>query len=460
MTRLEEVASKVAELGIQAFPPSVLAIVKASFLDCLGVTIAARDSLPGRLLMNYLGSRIGSGQASIIGTGVRTAGEWAAWANGTLAHALDLDDTSWPMVGHPTAPVLPAVLAIAEETGQPGQRVLLALTVGIEFELYLGKWMAVPHYQQGWHPTATLGTLGAAVAAAKMLSLDATQTAMAIAIAVSNASGLYCNAGTMTKPLHAGNAARNGLLAAELAARGFTGSLNAFDSPMGFIDVFSHGEARGETLRMEAFAEELILAKSGPAYKLYPCCSDTHRAIDAMLKLRARWNLCPSDIRQIHCLGSSLQKYSLPYTTPRDCLEAKFSMPYCLAAALFYGDVSIEHFDLEKGPDRRLIEFCNRITFSIDPNQEKTDRYADEIDGEFQEVKVVTNDGNEFCQRVYHPRGHPRHPLTWDELAGKFRKCVNGWLTESEADSVVAKVEKLETLETIEPIMALVRGRL
>lgn len=159
-------------------------------------------------------------------------------------------------------------------------------------------------------------------------------------------------------------------------------------------------------------------------------------------------------MRKVRCDGSRLQQQALPYSVPRNALEAKFSMPYCLAVALFDGDVGLERFDDESGLDPAVIEYCRRVVFSVHPDQQGSDHYGDDRASEFQEVVVRTTDGTELAERVYYARGHPRRPATDDELTAKFRRSVAGWLEDAEVDTLVQSVEGFEQLDRLDPVTA------
>ena len=231
------------------------------------------------------GSAVRRRRRGVIGSGFKTSAPLAALANGTMAHALDFDDVNWHMSGHPTVPLLPAILALGQGVHASGQEVLLAYALGFEVETKVGLGMNPRHYDLGWHATSTLGTLGAAVACAKLLRLDVMKTRMALGIAASMAAGLRQNFGTMTKPLHPGQAAMNGVTAAQLARLGWTADANILEAPYGFCQLYA-GAGR---YRLDDVVKQLgqpfeILA-SGVAIKQYPCCAFTHRALDGMLTL-------------------------------------------------------------------------------------------------------------------------------------------------------------------------------
>ena len=232
-------------------PPEAVEAARRAILDCLGVMLAGSVEPPARIIQRIAEMEGGTPLATVVGTGRRTGATWAALANGTAAHALDYDDTNFAMMGHPSAPVLSAALAVGELALADGRSLVHAFLLGFEVETTLAEVVNPPHYYRGWHATCTLGTLGAAAAAAHLLGLDAAQTRVALAVAASQASGLKENFGTMTKPFHAGHAARSGVLAALMAREGWTASEQALEGPQGFFAVLGAGDLRlGEALSL------------------------------------------------------------------------------------------------------------------------------------------------------------------------------------------------------------------
>src|SRR5213592_834107 len=231
-------------------PVAAVDAARRAILDCVGVMLAGSAEPAARIVQQIAESEGGAPLATIVGTRRRTGAVWAALANGTAAHALDFDDTNFAMLGHPSAPVLAAGLAAGELALADGQALVHAFLLGFEVETTLAAVINPEHYDHGWHATCTLGTLGAAAAAARLLGLDTAQIRTALAVAASQSSGLKENFGTMTKPFHAGHAARSGVLAALLAREGWTASERAIEGPQGFLHVL--GAERRELSAIEA----------------------------------------------------------------------------------------------------------------------------------------------------------------------------------------------------------------
>ncbi|MDO8613485.1 MAG: MmgE/PrpD family protein, partial [Dehalococcoidia bacterium] len=292
----ERLARFVAET--QRVPEDAILQARRAVLDTLGVALAGSREESARAVVDWLRDQGGRPEAAVLGRALRLPAADAALANGIAAHALDFDDVSLSMRGHPSAPLLPAVLALGEAAGSSGRDLLTAFVLGFEVEAKLGRAIGAPHYALGWHATSTLGTLGAAAAGARLLRLDAGRTQMTLGIAASLASGLQQNFGSMTKPLHAGWAARGGVVAAQLAARGFSADAEAIEGPSGFLRAMSGG-AEPDLTPFDALGEPFEIVTPGVGVKLYPCCYAVHRSLDAVLALRTAHGIEPGGVAEV-----------------------------------------------------------------------------------------------------------------------------------------------------------------
>ncbi|HET7874746.1 MAG TPA: MmgE/PrpD family protein, partial [Methylomirabilota bacterium] len=340
-------------------PPAAVAAARWAILDCLGVMLAGSIESPARIVQGVARAEGGAPLATVVGTGRRTGAVWAALANGTAAHALDFDDTNFAMMGHPSAPVLAAGLAAGELALADGRALVHAFLLGFEVETTVAQVINPPHYERGWHATCTLGTLGAAAAAARLLGLDAAQTRTALAVAASQASGLKENFGTMTKPFHAGHAARSGVLSALLAREGWTASEQAIEGPQGFLAVLG-ADKREETVLGTLGAPWKILS-SGVAVKPYPSCACTHSIIDGALTLRQAHGIRPAEIDEVTVGVHALVPRILIHARPRTGLEAKFSGEFSAAAALVEGRVGLGTFRDDKAQDPAIRALMERV---------------------------------------------------------------------------------------------------
>ncbi|HEX7780951.1 MAG TPA: MmgE/PrpD family protein [Vicinamibacterales bacterium] len=412
----------------------------AAFIDTVGVTLAGAVEPPAKVVQRVL-STGGTGPSQIFGTAIRTSPAAACLANGTAAHALDYDDMCFVTLAHPSAPLVPAALAIAELRGTSGRAVLDAYIVGFEIEARLGRRMQPRHYQRGWHPTSTLGTLGAAAAASRLLALDPGVTAHALAIAASEASGLKENFGTMVKPLHAGLAAHNGVMAAQLAEGGLTGSDLALDGPQGFLAAMdgTHADLGDEVADLGRRWE---IVDTGITVKLYPSCAGTHPALDALLLLRRRERYVAGDVEAIDIDVDSITPTILIHDRPATGLEGKFSMPFCAAAAVVHGRVGIDTFEPRALNDPDVRSLMPRVTMRVD---QSFDGAAPPLTQS--RVTIRLRDGRTLTQVAKGARGYPDQPASADELAAKFLSCASRVLTQPAAERALTLLRKIEQID-------------
>jgi 2-methylcitrate dehydratase PrpD len=344
-------------------------------------------------------------------------------------------------LAHPSAPLVPACVATAEFAGASGRTALDAYIVGFELEARLGRVMNPRHYERGWHCTSTLGAIGAAAACSRLLRLDAAATAHALAIAASEASGLKENFGTMVKPLHAGLASRNGVVAALLAKQGMTASAQAIDGAQGFLHAFdSAHDAIGEAAGDLGSRWEII--DTGITVKLYPSCAGTHPTLDAILDLRRRERFTAADVDRIDVGVDSITPTVLIYERPSAGLEAKFSMPFCAAAAVALGEVGVDTFDARGLGDARIASLMPRITMRVDPS-------LDGIGPPLTEARVTITlvDGRGLRQAAHGARGYPEQPASGDDLAAKFTACARRVLDGEETERALRLLQGLESID-------------
>jgi 2-methylcitrate dehydratase PrpD len=332
---------------------SAWTVAKQCVLDWFAVTLAAQQEPLVRLLREEIAD---SGPSTVIGALRKAPPVDAALVNGAASHALDYDDCHH-LVGHPTVTVFPAALAIAEAQRASGAELLRALIVGVETSAAIGSIVLPTHYDRGFHATATLGTFGAAAAAGLLLDLDETQMIMALGLAGMQAAGLKSMFGTMAKPLQAGKAASNGVLAARLAKRGFTAHTEVLDVGQGFIDT--HGRSHPSTeMRLEIPGETII----DTLFKYHAACYLTHSTIEAIAELRATHDLSPADIEaiDIHVAPGHLKVCNIP--SPKTGLEVKFSLRHTGALAAFGADTAAtETYSNAIATDRAFTAFRDQV---------------------------------------------------------------------------------------------------
>ena len=430
-----------------AWPDAAREAVRRAFVDTIAAILAGRHE-PCTVAAREAVSQWGSGPCFTAG-GSRLAAPWAALVNGTAAHALDYDDVQEPALNHPSAGLVPALLALAEATNKSADACIDAYIVGFEVMARLGAAMNQIHYQRGWHTTLSLGSPAIAAACARLMGLDAQATAMAISIATSMAGGSKRQFGTMTKPLHAGLAAKNGLVAAQLAASGLEAIAEPLDGRWGYQDMMAGDTAPGLAHLVADLGGECAVLRHGIWAKFYPCCASTHRPVDALLSLKLR----PEEVIRVETLVSEIAVANLRYHVPASVAEARFSLPYCLAAALHDGPLTPRSFTPEAIARPQVLDVLNRTEMYLDPEQPASRAIADAVETGI--VRVFLRDGSIREARSVTPHGHPRDPLTDAELDYKFRACAEaGGMAPDAADQALGLLSRFAMLNSPAPLMA------
>jgi 2-methylcitrate dehydratase PrpD len=433
--------ARVAALSWEDLPPEAVQWAKVGILDTVGVTLAGSREEAPRLLAAALD--VAPGPSLLFGMSRRVGVLDAAYINGTASHALDFDDCSNTMGGHPSVPVLSALFPLADELGVSGRDFVVAYVAGFEAECKIALAVNFHHYTKGWHPTATLGTFGAAAAAARLMGLDGDRTAVALALAASFASGIKANFGTMAKPLHVGHSARNGVLAARLAKAGFTANVDTvFEHEQGFLEVFNGPGTYDVQRATRAWAAPFDIVSPGIGIKQYPCCGSTHPAIDAMLEITARRRIEPRDVERIDAWIHARRLRHTNRPRPASALDAKFSLQYVLARALLDQAVGLAHFQNESWRDARIAALLPRI--HVAPYDESQFARENHFGGA---VRIALRDGSVESARVEEALGRTsENPVAPDRLRRKFELCAQGVLREEAIAPVadaVAGVDKL-----------------
>ena len=441
--------ARLASFVVDSAPPApARAAAARAVLDTIGVTIAGASEPAARIVQQTLGSA-SDGACAVIGTGRRLGPADAALANGTAAHALDYDDMCFVSLAHPSAPLVPAALAAAELAGASGAALLDAYVVGFEIEARLGRTMNPRHYQRGWHCTSTLGSIGTAAAASRLLGLSAEATSHALAIAASKASGLKENFGTMVKPLHAGLAARNGVLAAQLAGHGMTASPLALDGPQGFLHAMD-SERPGLANEIADLGGRWEIVDTGITVKLYPSCAGTHPPLDATLDLRAQHGFTASNIERVEVAVDRITPTVLIYDRPSSALEAKFSMPFCAAAAIVHGRVGIDTFEAASLVDAAVASLMERVTMRHDPTLDGIGPPLTQA-----RVTITLGDGRTLSARADGARGYPERPASNEELGAKFLACATRTIPAGAANDALTLLRRIESLDDVRTLTRL-----
>jgi 2-methylcitrate dehydratase PrpD len=430
-----ELAQRITQTSFERLSQESCAVASQALLDFVGVALAGMDEPLARILRQQIEDEGGKPQAAILGTGVKVNVRQAALVNGAAGHAHDYDDVHDAMLGHPTVPVAPAVLALGEHLGKTGADVLAAFCAGVETECILGRYAGPSHYARGWHATATLGTFGAAAAAAHLLGLDTGQTAAALGIAGTQAAGLKSQFGTMCKPLHAGHAAATGVDAALLAARGFTSRLDLLEAHQGFMATQS------EDPSLDRFYAALATPEFVPdiCFKYHAACYLTHSAIEAALQLARCHDLRPERVDAVEVRVNPGHFDVCNITEPVTGLEAKFSLRFTLALALAGEDTaSIRLFTDELTKRRDLVELRDRVTV-----------LAHEHPRPETQVRIRTTDGQWFDGEANVAVPATDLDAQWQRLTEKFHTLTDPVLGPAAAETVEDCCRRLPDLDNL-----------
>jgi 2-methylcitrate dehydratase PrpD len=436
-------AERLAAACFADLPPLVVEEAQRAVLDWLGSALAGALEPPARIAQQVV-AELGIADSATVFGARRASAAGAALANGVASHILELDDVHKGSTLHAAAPIIPAALAVAEREHASGKAFLLAVVLGYDAALRVGEAINPSHYQF-WHPTGTAATFGAAVAAGSLLGLDAAQMLDALGSAGTQASGLWeFNAdGAMSKHLHPGKAAFNGVLSADLAQRGFTGASRILEGQRGFFRATStsHDERR----ITDGLGQHWKILEN--CYKLYSCCGHTHSAIDTALDFRNEqgWN---GDQALAELADLQIETYASGYEivkelNPRTPYQAKFSLAYCVAAGLLEGWVGLdqfaaERFDAHGVRDRSIATLLRRIRLVVAPDI--TTRYPAEWGTR---LTFTLRDGSVRSLSAAFPRGNPENPVATGTLEEKFRTLVAPRYNPELAEQAIAAVRRL-----------------
>ena len=423
---------------------------KIAVRDGLGVALAGSREEDARIAAEIARQEGAREETSVIGQGFKTSALNGALANGTAAHALDFDH-SFTMMGQPTAPIVPATFALGETLGASGRRMIEAYVAGFEVTAKLVHSLRDSGHD-GWHAPSTLGSFGASAACGKLLGLDAAQMQMALGITASMASGIVANFGTMTKPLHVGLGARNGVLAAKLARGGYTANAKAIESGFGFYQVL-HQDAPINEPAIEELGRSYALVTDGLRIKPYPCGGLTHQVIDSMLEFRAQHGLTAEMIERVDVDVVKHTFDRIVFRVPQTGIQGKFCMPYLVARAIIDGKIGLHIFTDSAVRDQNVLNLAERVQMNLDPNLKKTDAA-----GRPCRVTIRLKNGQTFVREAQHAKGGPEHPMTEDELRGKFTECAREALDAGSAARALDTIEKLETVADVRPLCEILRS--
>jgi 2-methylcitrate dehydratase PrpD len=449
-----EMAARYASLSFSELPEPVISRVHDSVLDLLGCMVAGR-TLPSTTIVAGLTPDLGGSGRSTAVLGRRVSAPWAGLVNATSAHGVELDDTDNSASLHPGNVVIPASLAVAQQVGADGARTATAIVAGYDAMIRIGRAAgAQRQYERGFHPTATCGVFGAAVAAGSLLALDADQMARALGIAGSFAAGSleYIESGAWTKRLQVGGAVQVGVLAALLAARDYEGPPTILEGRFGFLHAYAGSAAVAELTR----GLDKPFAIMGVSVKAFACCRYCQTPVDGLLQLLRRDGIEPATVESIdvglvsagHPIVAEPRQQKL---SPRNSVDAQFSLPYSMAVALARGSASLKDFDADSIADPHVRGFMPMITVHRE----------DELDAMYPQswparVRVHLAGGTRAEILLTDCAGDPSRPLTWEQLHAKFMELTRDELGESVAQQLVGKVARFTQLEDLDELMDLI----
>jgi 2-methylcitrate dehydratase PrpD len=419
-----------------AFTPLARERATHAILDTVGCIVAGAEDDATVTTAAFLDAGW-HGPATAVG-GKRAAPGHAALVNGTAAHCLDFDDTFRPLMGHASAVLVPALLAVAEATGASGIELIDAYLVGLEVQAVIGDGMNPRHYALGWHATSTIGAIGAAAGVARLLGLDASAMAHALSLAASMAAGPKGQFGTPAKPLHAGLAARNAVEAGLLAATGMTGRLDIVEHPFGLQTLYGAEGKDWDGILARIGAPHSIEA-TGLTPKRHPCCASTHNTLDMILDLRAAHGFGAPEVAAVETLVGSINKNNLSYDDPVDEMQARFSMNYCVAVALERGRLSISDFTpaaVQRPEIRKLLPLTTMRAYA--PEEEASSAYLPH------KIMVRLTDGSVLRAERDMERGTLADPVDEADRHAKFMDCCAGYFDETHARNLYGELCAIE----------------
>lgn len=453
-------ASFVEHVTHHDVPAEAIRIGIRCVLDGLGLYVAGSNEHLVELLIDEAEHVGGRREALLLGRGeTKVPAAMAARVLGTAGHAHDWDDSQvsfdpahvYGLLTHPTIPPLTSALVMSQQLGNvDGQAFMLAFLTGFEVECKISEWMLPQHYLRGLHSSATVGTFGAYATAAKLLGLKGDNLRSGFGIASSFAAGIRCNFGTMTKPLHVGRAAENGVTAALLAARGFTADPDALDGPWGFYAVHGGGVSAEKT--SQGFGKVWTIVEPGVSIKPYPCGVLTHPTIDLMLKLVTEHDVKADDIASVKVYAGTNILKPIRYPIAANHLQAKFSLPAALAMIGLARKAGKREFSDDFVSSPAMQSMQRRISTELDPEIEKLG-----FDKMRSRITIDLKDGHRiegWADERY--RGGPENPLSDIDLEAKVRSCCEGVLDEHRQETLIAAAWSVAQLKDAGRLMEII----
>lgn len=449
----QALATFAATLAYEEIPAHVCTATKQYLLDTIGCGIYGAQTPWAKTLNGFILEQGGKPEATLWLQGFRGPAQMVALGLGVMMHSFELDDYHSGAKLHPGAAVIPAACTIAERQGASGRDLLRAVIAGYELMIRISLAAGtLALRRRGWHITGVCGTFGAAAAAGQLLGLDAGQMANALGLAGTQSAGLFafnCD-GSNSKRLHPGRSAQSGVLAAELAARGFTGPTAVLEyEDGGFCQTFSEGADLA--LLTHNLGHDYVTAHV--SLKPYSCCGSTHSSIDAVRWLAQTHHIQPQDVEEILVANHSVvQLQTSWWYEPVSPMQAQMNMEYCVAVALAEGNAGPQQFTSDKIADPRLVDLAHKVRFVVDAEIEQI--YPRAFPGR---VSIRLRDGRTVEHYVPGPKGSPENPMTLEEAADKFHMLVDPVLGRARATQLSELIAHIETLENVQSLTELLR---
>src|ERR1700693_6047212 len=454
-------AEFVVNLKLADIPAETLELGKKSILDGLGLALSGSKAETWKFIQEYL-KPFGfppSGGAAVLGSAGRLPARFAAFANGVAIHVDDYDDTQlavgkdrvYGLLTHPTVCVLPAALATAEVEGKSGKDLLVAYHSGVEVECKIAEAISPRHYEDGFHSTGTCGVFGGTAACAKLKGWDVVHTSRAFGVAASHAAGLRENFGTMMKPFQAGHATESGVVAADFAAIGWTAAEQILEAPRGFFHAY--GGTYDPSAIVDRLGNPWTLQNPGVSIKPLPSGSFTHPGMTELLRLIRANSIRAADVERVEVGTNHNMPNALIHHHPQTGLQAKFRMEFCIAILLFHSKAEQTKFTDAVANRDDVQKMIERVRFYVDPEAEKAG-----YDKMTTIIKITLKDGRTISGRADFGKGSPSDPMSYDEVAEKFRGCAAfaEWPS-SKANQVIDLVRRLEDLSDVRTLTALLQ---
>jgi 2-methylcitrate dehydratase PrpD len=444
-------ADRVVDTRFEALPGEALRWAKVSILDTIGVAVAGTREPAAKLLTQV--AVHSTGPSTLWGTMLHVSALDAALANGTATHALDFDASSDVFSGHPSIHLVPALFAVAEERDASGRDFIAAYVAGFEAQLRLARLVHPGHVRRGWFPAATIGVFGAAAACSHLSGLDAARTAQALSLASMTSGGVMVHAGTMTKPMAAGQAARNGVLAAALASVGFTAAVDGIGGRRGFIDVLGEANGKDPATVLADWGKPYEVCETARYLKRYPCCGVNQSSIDLAVDLVSLDKIDVQSIKSVEVVLMTSRLAHVDRPQPESAVDAKFSIQYCVATALETGNLGIDDFvdPIVISPSRQ--ELMDRIAVSVDPAMTPDTPRTNEGGSR---IVVTFRDGTNITRSIKRPIGRvPDQPLPDSSVDQKFIDCCRTRLGSERTASLLQTLRSLETVSSMREVGAM-----